>query len=174
MQLIEENLVNIVSCNARTFKSINEYKKNKFKYRNYFLYNKILNNKFFSIFKSGINLIPNSGTLIKRNKIINKLISNYPISKHEDFIFYKILLERDLKVLITDKYLINYFINSDSFTGNKIQSRIWHYKLLINHFNFSPLKALLSVISGSILLLIIRLIETKKNIKPRKESFIII
>ena len=172
LSLIIENEVDIVTCNARTFNELNEYINNKFKYRNYFLYNKILKNKIFYLCKSGINLIPNSGTLIRKNDTINQLINNYPVSKHEDFIFYKKLIERNLKILISNKYMINYFINSNTFTGNKILSRMWHYKILIKEFKYNHFKAFFAILLGSIILIFIRIAE-KININNSKKDLFI-
>ena len=172
LKLIEENKVDIVTSNARTFNELDEYTNNKFKYRNYFLYNKILKNKIFGLCKSGINLIPNSGTLIKKNALISQLMNNYPISKHEDFIFYKKLVERESKILISNKCMISYFINKDTFTGNKIKSRIWHYKILKKEFKYSSHKAFFSIVLGSIILVFIRLTE-KININFSKKDLLI-
>ena len=118
---------------------------------------------YLSIFKKffnaeifdGINPFPNSGTLIKRNKENNLLLKNYPICKHEDFIFYKRFIELNKEFTISNQYMISYNTEGTS-TSNKLKSRLWHYNCLVKELNRNKIKSAIYMIFGLSIILIIR------------------
>lgn len=172
MKIINKFDGDIVVSNAYTFSSLRKLNSNKYKYRNYYLYNKLFNLRKFKFLASGINLIPNSGTLIERNFKTTDLLKNYPLDNHEDLILYRRLSERKVKILISNKYLIGYYINQKTKTGNKIKSRIWHIDVLVKHFKFNRFLALVMVLIGSFILLIIRKIENNIDLKFTNNNII--
>ena len=77
-----------------------------------------------------INLIPNSGTLVRRNNFNKKIFFKYPFCKHEDFIFYIKLLNFAKCIALIEKPLIAYNVNRKTLTGNKLVSKIWHARAI--------------------------------------------
>ena len=72
-----------------------------------------------------INLIPNCGTLLRRDSFQQSLF-DYPTANHEDFIFYSRILSNSPRIGVFEAPLISYFISRKTTTGNKIISRLWH------------------------------------------------
>jgi len=150
------NNSNIIFSNANLHKNISSKKRNIIN-RNYFIYlikfKKIFNHQIFE----GINLFPNSGTLIKKTRKNLKLLKSYPICNHEDFIFYKKLISLNKEFTASNKYLISYNVG-DSSTSNKIKSRIWHFNCLIKELKRNIIQAIIYIFIGSLFLIILRII----------------
>ncbi|MBO8240481.1 glycosyltransferase family 2 protein [Prochlorococcus marinus XMU1412] len=150
------NNSNIIFSNAKLHKN-SPSKKRKINNRNYFRYlirfKKIFNHQIFE----GINLFPNSGTLIKKTREISKLLEFYPICNHEDFIFYKKLIAINKEFTISNKYLISYNVGNSS-TSNKLKSRIWHFNCLIKELNRNFIQAIISIFIGSLIIIILRIL----------------
>ena len=83
------------------------------------------------------------------------LLNKYPICKHEDFIFYKRLISINKEFTITNQYLISYNF-SDTFTSNKLRSRIWHFKSLTEELNRPAINAFFIIINGFTIIIFIR------------------
>ena len=122
--------LDVVLCSANTFTNYDNFVKNScLGFRSYLIPYILL-----SLFKStwlplAINLIPNSGTLIKTSKF-SRLLRSYPIAPHEDFIFYSNLLDLNPSIGLLLKPLISYNISTHTTSGNKLKSKIWHYRAL--------------------------------------------
>ena len=145
---------NIIFSNAKVHNNKN-FKSKKIILRNYYIYLTRFKKFFNAEIFDGINLFPNSGTLIKRNKENNCLLKNYPICKHEDFIFYKRFIELNKEFTISNKYMISYNIEGTS-TSNKLKSRLWHYNCLVKELNRNKIKSAIYTIFGLSIILLIR------------------
>ena len=157
---------NIIFSNANIHS--NFLPKNKFIKRDYYSYlNKLSQILTKEIFE-GFNPFPNSGTLIRKIKIFETLLENYPSCRHEDFIFYKRLMLINKEFTITNQYLISYNISLTS-TGNKFKSRIWHFSCLVKELKRSKIKAFLHTVIGTIIQSLIRLSFLISNTKTSKK-----
>ena len=158
---------NIVFCNAK----LNKIKSsiNSSFHRNYYIYLSRFKNFFNNQLFEGINLFPNSGTLIKKNSKNMFLLNQYPLCKHEDFIFYKRLISINKEFTITNQYLISYNVGN-SFTSNKLRSRIWHFKSLTEELNRTAINAFFIIINGFIIIIFIRFLFAISKVRNNSIS----
>lgn len=158
---------NIVFCNAKLNK-IKSSRNSSF-HRNYYIYLSRFKNFFNNQLFEGINLFPNSGTLIKKNSKNMVLLYHYPFCKHEDFIFYKRLISINKEFTITNQYLISYNVGN-SFTSNKLRSRIWHFKSLTEELNRPAINAFFIIINGFIIIIFIRFLFAISKVRNNSIS----
>ena len=170
----------IVCSSANIFSNIKEYKYEKMKIRSYFI--KLM---FLTLFRRSflpltINLMPNSGTLVKKNLSNKSILENYPNYKHEDFIFYLSLINNIKTISIIEKPLISYYVSRKTMTGNKLLSRIWHAKAVTYYKKiplfYSILLTLFGVLFSQPLIFLFenaRLFFMKSDTKNNKFSFLL-
>ena len=163
VEISKKNDSNIVFCNAKLNKK--KSLRNSSLHRNYYIYlsrfKKFFNYQLFE----GINLFPNSGTLIKKNSKNMVLLNKYPICRHEDFIFYKKLISINKEFTVTNQYLISYNV-CNTLTSNKLRSRFWHFKSLTEELKRPAINAFFIIINGFIIIIFIRFlfaISTVRN-----------
>ena len=143
----------IICSSANTFSNLRQYKAGLMKLRSYAIPLTILTLFKNSFVPLSVNLIPNSGTMIRRKSKNKGYLESYPISKHEDFLFYLNLLSTSQNIALIEKPLIAYNINKNTLTGNKILSKIWHAKAISSSRGIPLIKSLLITISGILILL---------------------
>ena len=173
VNISKTNHVNVVFSNAYVFNDVNCEGKSLNSQRNYKLnfHLKLLFGN--SIFSYMLNYLPNSGTLILKDNDTLDALNNYPIEKHEDFIFYSRLFKRNIKLALIDEPLISYYINNRTTTGNKLNSRLWHYyatkKIFPNEKNF---KLFFITLIGTLAIMFIRIFHKFKKIRSTNSVFI--
>ena len=97
------------------------------------------------------------------------LLNQYPLCKHEDFIFYKRLISINKEFTITNQYLISYNVGN-SFTSNKLRSRIWHFKSLTEELNRPAINAFFIIINGFIIIIFIRFLFAISKVRNNSIS----
>ena len=169
--------VDIICSSAYIFSNFEQYKNGFMKQRTYVVPLIILTLFLNSFVPLSVNLIPNSGTLIRKRKSNKYIFKNYPKNKHEDFIFYMNIIHHINSIALIEEPLIAYYINRKTLTGNKIISKLWHAKAISNITNNSLLKSILITIIGiSLISPLIYLLEKMRILfkKNKKEiSFIL-
>tara|TARA_S200000501_G_C20773940_1_gene721806 strand:+ start:75 stop:965 length:891 start_codon:yes stop_codon:yes gene_type:complete len=171
MKLAKNKNLDIICCSAYTFSNLNEYKSGFMNERKYAISLMLLNLFGNSFLPLSVNLIPNSGTLIRRKIKNDYVFKNYPQCNHEDFLFYQELLKCSKQVALIEKPLISYSIHRKTLTGNKIKSRIWHAKAISQLANISLIKSLfLSLIGCLIILPLIFILEKIRNLLNNDKS----
>lgn len=55
---------------------------------------------------------------------------SFPNCKHEDFVFWVMLMKGGYKHYYLDQELVKYRVHKSSLTANKFKSLLWHYKAL--------------------------------------------
>ena len=178
IKIAQNKDIDIVCSSAYTFTNLNQYYRGLMKLRSYVIPLKILTLFGNSFVPLSVNLIPNSGTMIRRKNKNKKYLESYPNSKHEDFLFYLNLLSTPQNIALIHKPLIAYYINRNTLTGNKFLSRIWHAKAISSARNIPFIYSLLIAASGIIIVLPIifvleriRLIIKRNILKKTKVSF---
>ena len=169
--------VDMVCSNAYTFSKVSDYKSGEMYKRNYSI--SILTLKYFrnSLIPLAINLVPNSGTLIRKTKYNKKILANYPKSRHEDFLFYLELISHVNGIALIQIPLISYHINRNTLTGNKIISKIWHVKALFKVKRIPFIKSIILTLSGVLLLspiffILNKIISIFNMIRDRKNDIL--
>ena len=153
MKLANDKDLDIICCSANTFSNLKQYQLGSMKLRTYAIplsFLALFGNTFVPL---AVNLIPNSGTMIRR-KIKNKdILQRYPNGRHEDFIFYLLLLKNPQYIALIEKPLIAYNINKRTLTGNKLLSKIWHAKAISTARNITIINSLLLTLLGVFVLM---------------------
>ena len=153
--------LDIVISSARTFNGYQQLIKELFtSYRSYLIPYIFLSLFKFSWLPLSVNLVPNSGTLLRIPKF-RHILASYPVVPHEDFIFYNLLLQHQPKVGLLLDPLINYNVSTKTTTGNKFKSKLWHYRALkCIKPRYSPFKRLIITLLGLPLMFIILFLNT--------------
>ena len=163
--------IDIICSSANTFSNLRQYKLGLMKLRSYAIPLSILTLFGNSFLPLAINLIPNSGTMIRRKIKNKKYLESYPKSNHEDFVFYLNLLTTSQNIALIDKPLIAYSINRNSLTGNKFLSKIWHAKAISSARKIPIIYSLLLTIIGILFVLPIIFILEKIRLILNREVF---
>jgi len=153
MELANDKDLDIICCSANIFSNLRQYEIGSMKLRTYSIPLSFLDLFGNSFVPLAVNLIPNSGTMIRR-KIKNKdVLQNYPNGRHEDFIFYLRLLKNTQYIALIEKPLIAYYVNKGTLTGNKLLSKIWHAKAISKARNIPLINSLLLTFFGIFILM---------------------
>jgi len=129
--------------------------------KSYYLTSLILS--IFGIFPIGIayNLIPNSGTLVKYRECSRSLFKEYPVSVHEDFLFYTQYCSSGAKVAYSSSLLASYHISRHSTTGNKLASKLYHLDAVCSLIKSRPFVIVfIAWVIGLVFLPFVRLLHT--------------
>ena len=153
MKLAYDKDLDIICCSANTFSNLRQYQIGSMKLRTYAIslsFLALFGNTFVPL---AVNLIPNSGTMIRR-KIKNKdVLQRYPNARHEDFIFYLLLMKNPQYIALIEKPLIAYNVNKQTLTGNKLLSKIWHAKAISKARNIPLINSVLLTLFGIFILM---------------------
>ena len=147
-----EHNIDVVISSAKVFRlSKDSHLNYSRKFRSYLIQYVILCLFKHSWLVLSVNLIPNSGTLIKTSPFI-ELLKTYPSQPHEDFIFYNKILDLKPSIALILYPLVSYYISGSTTTGNKLKSKIWHYRALkYIRPKYSTIQKLLITLMGPLL-----------------------
>ena len=171
IKIANDKNIDIICSSAYTFSNLRGYKLGLMRLRSYAIPLSILTLFGNSFVPLAVNLIPNSGTMIRRKIKNKKYLDYYPKDKHEDFVFYLNLLTTSQNIALIDKPLIAYNVTRNSLTGNKLLSKIWHAKAISSARKLPLIYSLLLTLVGVIFLLPIIFILEKTRYILNKEIF---